>query len=59
MKTFKDFITEAWIEFEKKIAGNVEDHSFHPTENADPRKETKPMVDKLNKLMMKGKRKLK
>jgi hypothetical protein len=56
MKTFKQFVKEAWVEFEKKIAGNAEDPLFHPSQSKDPVKDTKPMVNRLNRIMVKRKR---
>jgi hypothetical protein len=46
-------LTEKWIEFEEKIAGNVRDKAFYPTINKDIKK----MISKLNKITMKRKKK--
>ena len=55
MKSFKEQLKEKWYEFDKKIAGNVDDPSFHPSQAQNPEKNTEIMLKKLNKIMKTGK----
>lgn len=55
MKSFEEFLRE-WVEFDKKIAGNVTDKTLFPTKTKNPSENTKPMVKRLNKIMMTRKR---
>ena len=51
MELFREYISEKWIEYTRNIAGNVEDPSFHPSQQSGS-KNTKNMIDRLNQIFM-------
>jgi hypothetical protein len=55
MKKFKEYMAEMWVEFDKKIAGNIDDPSLHPSQHKDGEKTTIKAIKKLNKIFKKGK----
>jgi hypothetical protein len=54
MKSFNEFLEEKWVEYERKIAGNIDDPSFHPSQQETSKETTKNMVKKLNKIFFTG-----
>lgn len=52
MNQYKKQLLERWVEFNKHIAGDIDDPSFHSSKTSDTIKNVDKMVGKLNQIFM-------
>jgi hypothetical protein len=52
MNRYKKQLLERWVEFNKHIAGDIEDPSFHSGKKSDSIENVDKMVSKLNQIFM-------